>query len=155
VDSEALKIPKRQKLVTLWVHPEGRVIGSMYLYEQSEYHSGEEQPVEVLNNEAPFLVLQREDLDEARFYNKRSIVRVEFQAEEPADSQDLTTLRCRLHMMDGSMFEGEIREFLDPQHRRLYDYINQTGERFIKLHVDDGRTYLVNKAYIVHIAQLD
>lgn len=155
MSSEALKIPKKQKLVTLWVHPEGRVIGSMYLYEQSESHSGEEQPVEVLNNEAPFLVLHREDLDEARFYNKNSIVRVEYDADAPENASDLTTLQCRLHMMDGSMFEGAIKEFLDPEHARLYDYINQSGERFVKLHVDDTRTYLVNKAYIVHIAQLD
>lgn len=155
MSSEALKIPKKQKLVTLWIHPEGRVIGSMYLYEHSESHTGEEQPTEVLNNEAPFLVLHREDLDEARFYNKNSIVRVEYDADPPGEASDLTTLHCRLHMMDGSMFEGAIKEFLDPEHRRLYDYINQTGERFVKLHIDNERTYLVNKAYIVHIAQLD
>lgn len=153
MSSEALKIPKKQKPVTLWVHPEGRVIGAMFLYEQSESHSGQEQPIEVLNNDAPFLVLHREDLDEPRFYNKRSIVRTEYEDDGSTNTSDLTVIPCRLHMMDGSLLEGEIREFLDPEHARLFDYINQNGEHFLKLHVPEGRVYLVNKAYIVHIAQ--
>ena len=151
VSNEELKIPKKQKPVTLWVHPEGRVVGAIFLYQQSENHSGQEQPVDVLNGCAPFVVLQREDLGEPRFYNKRSVVRVEYEDSEPDDTPDMTVLKCGLHMMDGSRLEGTIREFLPPEHRRLYDYINSEGEDFVKLHLGNNNVCLVNKAYIVHV----
>ena len=57
-----LKIPKKLKQVTLWIHPEGRVIGSLFLSLQSPYSSGEEAPLDALNQTDPFLVFNREEL---------------------------------------------------------------------------------------------
>ncbi len=153
--SEELRIPKKQKLVTLWVHPEGRVIGSIFLYQQSNEHAGAEKPIEVVNNDAPFLVLEREDIGEPRFYNKRSIIRIEYQGDEPEQTPEMTQLKCRLHMMDGTLFDGTIKEFLQPEHRRLFDYINLVDEHFLKLYTAEDHVCLVNKAYIVHITQLE
>ena len=80
---DRLKIPKKLKLVTLWVHPEGRVVGSLFLRPQSANRAGEEEPLEVLNTADPFLVLKRDQPDELRFYNKSSVVRVEYDDDGP------------------------------------------------------------------------
>ena len=152
---EALKIPKRLKQVTLWVHPLGRVIGSLFLHLQSNQSAGEEKPLEVLSHPERFLVVKCDDSDDIRFYNKRSIVRVQYadsEAEEPSEVRHLT---CHLHMMDGSLLTGTIKEFLPPEHARLFDYVNMDDTPFIKLHLDNGEICLVNKTYIVQITPLD
>jgi hypothetical protein len=152
--SDLLRIPKKEKTVTLWVHPEGRVIGSMFLHEQSTRHAGGQEPLEILNQNEAFLVFKRHDPDEIRFYNRGSIVRLEYAADDVPVLPDSTPLPCRLQLMDGSIISGVIREPLPPDRARLYDYLNRSEERFIRLLVDDDRIYIVNKAYIVHAIEL-
>ena len=91
---DQLKIPKKLKLVTLWVHPEGRVVGSLFLRPQSANRAGEEEPLEVLNTADPFLVLKRDQPDELRFYNKSSVVRVEYD-DDPAPLPSVDPLALR------------------------------------------------------------
>lgn len=153
MDSEILKIPKRLKQVMLWIHPEGQVIGSLFLREQSMEHTGCEKPLEVLNQDQPFIVLKRDDPDDLRFYNRASIIRIEY--EEASNNSEVKPLPCRLHMMDGSIIDGAIREELSPDQARLYDYINQKDDRFIKVHTNDSEVCLVNKSYIIRIRATD
>jgi len=151
---DSFKILKRQEPVTLWVHPDGPVRGMLYVQERSDRSERAEEPIEVLNREQPFVVLHCQDPAETRFYGKRAIVRVHHE-ENPdgIDGTDLTVVPCELRMMDGSVLTGRIREFLLPEHRRLFDYLNQSGEPFLRLHLDDGGICLVNKAYIVRAAE--
>lgn len=156
MEQEALRIPKRLKQVTLWVHPEGRVVGSLFLHPQSARGSGEEQPFEVLNHGSPFVVLRCDDPQGIRFYSKRAIVRVAYHDTGPAEQiPGLVSLACSLHMMDGALLSGIIKEALPPEHARLYDYINIDDQRFIKLYTGEGGLCLVNKAYIVRITPVD
>ena len=148
------RIPKKLKQVTLWIHPEGRFVGSLFLNLQRKNYTGEEEPLEVLNQADPFLVCKRENPDELRFYNKVSIVRVEYHEETPPPSEGVEPLSCRLYMMDGSIIEGSIRRPLPPGRSRLYDYLNMDDEQFSKLHVGDGNICLVNKSYIVCVTPL-
>jgi hypothetical protein len=145
-----LKIPKKQKRVTLWIHPEGRVIGSLFLHLRNKYTSREEAPRELLNHAVPFIVLQREDPDELRFYNRASIVRVEYPLEQPLTDDCIDPLPCRLYMMDGSIITGSVKQSLPPEGARLYDYLNLGEERFVEIHTDDGHVCLVNKSYIAY-----
>jgi hypothetical protein len=145
---DVLKIPKRLKQVTLWIHPEGRVIGALFLRPQSMNAVGEEEPIEVLNQSAPFLVLRREDLEEPRFYNKASVVRVEYTEENSLRLPEIEPLHCTLHLMDGSMGAGNIWKALPPDRARLFDYLNLAHERFLKLYCEDGGVCVVNKSYI-------
>jgi hypothetical protein len=145
---DLLKIPKKLKPVTLWVHPEGRVVGSLFLRPQSPNAPREEEPVEVLNTPDPFLVLRRDDRDELRFYNKTAVVRVEYENEEPQPILGVQTLLCTLHLMDGSLISGTIRKALPPDRARLFDYLNLHDEHFVKVHCEDGMICLVNKSYI-------
>jgi hypothetical protein len=152
---EALKIPKRLKQITLWVHPLGRVIGSLFLHLQSNQSAGEEKPLEALNHPDQFLVVKCDDSDDIRFYNKRSIVRVQYFESQADESSEVRHLTCHLHMMDGSLLTGTIQEFLPPEHARLFDYVNMNDMPFIKLHLDNHEICLVNKTYIVQITPLD
>jgi len=149
-------IPKALRQVTLWVHPEGRVIGSLFLSFHTKNGPGLEDPCAVLNDAAPFFVLQRAEPEDLRFYNKRAIVRVEYQEEETPSEEGagIKTLHCQVSLMDGSLIEGVVRYPLPPSHERLYDYLNLSKERFAKLYLEDGSICLVNKAYIVCVSQL-
>ena len=150
---EILKVPKQLKNVTLWVHPEGRVQGALFLREQSPDHAGPEQPLAVLNQCNAFVVVKREDPDQLRFYNTRSIIRVEYEAEYEIENGSASSphqLHCQLQMMDGSLISGTIHEQLPPGRARLMDYLNRSNECFIKIHMDEGTIYLINKNYIIY-----
>jgi len=150
MQSKLLKIPKVVRTVTFWVHPEGKVVGSLYLREQSVSHAGEETPLEALNHPEPFVVLNREDPKEMRFYNRKSIIRVEYEGKDFQVASAIKPLNCQLSLMDGAVIRGKILEPLHPNRARLLDYLNRTDEQFIKLHVGDN-TVLVNKSYIIHV----
>ena len=145
---DLLKIPKKLKQVTLWVHPEGRVVGSLFLRPLGPNVPREEEPSDVLNTADPFLVLKRDNPDELRFYNKSSVVRVEYEEETPEAAREVQILSCTLHLMDGSLIAGTIRKALAPDRSRLFDYLNLHDERFVKVNYDDDSVCLVNKAYI-------
>ncbi len=153
--NENLKVPKKQKQVTLWIHPEGRVIGSLFLSLHSKLSDGEEEPLEALNHPKSFLVLRRDDFDELRFYNKSSIVRVEYYKDPLTKLEDVEQLGCRLCLMDGSIIEGTIKRALPQDHARLYDYLNMHDERFAEIHIDESMVCLVNKSYIVYVKSLE
>ncbi len=148
---ESLKVPKRLKQVTLWVHPEGAVVGDLFLRLPSSEDEAEEEPLEVLNQPDPFLVVKCDGPEDIRFYNKHSIVRVEYPFDADAVAEDVDTRHCILQMMDGSNMEGTIRRVLPPDRARLFDYLNLGGERFLKIDCSDGRTYLINKLYIMSV----
>src|SRR5262245_51711032 len=73
-----LRILKRRLPVTLWVHPEGRVVGNIFLHLRGDELRESEATESVLNEPAEFLVVERRHPDETRFYNKQAIVRVDY-----------------------------------------------------------------------------
>ena len=149
-----LKINKTPHQVRLWVHPEGLVIGSLFLKNDSEAQTPEESPYEVINQAEPFVVLKREHPDEVRFYNRSSIIRVEYAADEKDIDENATTLHCRLMMMDGSILEGFIADVLPADQSRLYDYLNKSSDRFVRLFFNEKEVCLVNKSYIIQVSPL-
>jgi hypothetical protein len=151
MDNDILKVPKILRSVSLWVHPEGRVTGSIYLREHSPDHAGSETPQEMLNQGDTFFVFRREHPDELRFYNVRSVIRVEYEEDGAGRPGKVTQLECHLQMMDGSFIKGQIRESLAPDRARLLDYLNRGRDVFIKIHLDDQRVYLINKSYIINV----
>ena len=149
--TDLLKIPKIKRQVSMWVHPEGQVIGSLFLREQSVNHAGVEEPIEVLNKDKAFIVLDREE-SQVRFYNRNAIIRVEYEETSPTPGPEQKIIPCQLTMMDGALFNGEIRETLAPDRARLFDYLNHEQARFIKLYTDTNQICLVNKSYIINVA---
>ncbi len=156
MSSKLLKIPKVLMPVRLWVHPEGQVVGALFVKEQAEQDNTAEQPLDILNRASPFVVVRRQEPDELRFYNRASIIRVEYEdVTESMPAEDVTLLRCELQMMDGSVLDGEIREPLPVNFSRLFDYLNLQDNNFIKLHVDSVTVILVNKSYINYARTAD
>jgi hypothetical protein len=153
MSAEFFKVPKSEKSVSLWVHPEGRVLGSIFVRQQSLHHSGEETPAELFNQAETFVVIYRDDLDEYRFYSKSSIVRLEHQ--NYADTEpDSEAIDCELHMMDGSLMTGKICGAFPPDRRRLYDLLSKGDDAFIPLHMDNSVISLINKSYIIYAKSL-
>jgi len=149
-----LKINKTPHQVRLWVHPEGLVIGSLFLKHDSAAQTPEESPYEVINQAEPFVVLKRKNPDEVRFYNRASIIRVEYAAGEKDIDANATTLHCRLMMMDGSVLEGFIADVLPTDQSRLYDYLNKGSDRFVRLFLSEKEVCLINKSYIIQVSPL-
>lgn len=144
-----LKIAKALRKVAMWVHPEGLIKGAIFVT-VGEEDGSQEDPTYVLNEESPFLVLKRAESEDIRFYNRASIVRVEYEDKKPVGIK-FTTLACRAHMMDGSVIDGEIIEILPNDRCRLYDYLNQGKERFVRMYTGTEQVCMVNKSYIIHI----
>lgn len=151
----SFKVLKRQVPVTLWVHPEGRVVGSMFLTVPGTAAGGKEQPADVINKPVDFLVFKLEGTGEIRFYNKSSIVRVEYADQPVALAKGARAHPCRITLMDGALFDGEIRKSLPAERSRLYDYMNDDTERFLTLHLGRGEVALINKSYVVFISALE
>lgn len=145
----SLKIAKTLQQVRLWVHPEGLVYGSLYL-SVGEDEQAVEDPLTVLNRDWPFLVLKRKNPDEIRFYNRSSIIRVEYEEATPEDSH-ITSISCHIVMMDGSTIDGMIHEELPSDRARLYDYLNQENNRFLKVYTADNLVCLLNKSYVIQV----
>ena len=150
-NSEFFKVPKLKKQVTLWVHPEGQVIGEIFLLEQSSLHAGSEQPIEALNHDAPFIVISMEAPSQLRFYNRNSVIRVEYLESEFTHSESKTRIDCQIQMMDGSLLDGQIIEILPQDRSRIFDYLNHSQDRFIKLYTSDEEVCLINKSYINYV----
>ena len=152
--SDALKIPKKRIPVKVWVHPDGLVLGEIFVHLQSSRHDGEEEPAEMLNGSDAFFVM-RSRSGELRFYNKHAVVRLEYSAQVARlEAGCASCLQARLHLMDGSCLEGTIQEVLPPGNARLYDYINIFDQRFVRLFLPDETVALVSKAYIVRVEEL-
>ena len=143
---DTLKLPTKQKKVQLWVHPTGPVVGALFIHNND--NGQDEAVLDIVNQPEPFVVFQVDTPDEIRFYNRQTIIRIEYNDKDAIDNS-AQTLYCTIHMMDGSLIEGTIKEALPPEHARLYDYLNQQhNNRFLKLYVSDDEICLINKSYI-------
>jgi len=149
-----LRILKRRLPVTLWVHPEGRVVGNIFLHVRGDELRESEATESVLNETTEFLVVERRHPDETRFYNKHAIVRVDYVDPDHADSAG-APLTCTVTLMDGLELQGEIWKAMPMERSRLYDYLNATSDRFLELRLAGGQRSLINKSYVVSISPRD
>jgi len=151
--NEDLIVPKIECPVVLWVHPEGRVAGSLFLRE-GETEVPEERVIDVLNHDQPFVVLKRSDPEEVRFYHRSSILRAEYAARRPADTSGMILHRCQVGIMDGSLIEATLIRPAPPDRSRLFDFLNRDRERFLEVFSDEGETLALNKSYVIFVRPL-
>lgn len=154
MSNEFFKVPKNKRQAKLWVHPDGQVIGSIFVLAQSTLHAGEEEPVEALNGDSPFIVISLEDPEQLRFYNRNSVLRVEY-TETTRMATSAAVIKCQIQMMDGAVITGKIQEALPEDQSRLFDYLNRAEDRFIKLYTDENEICLINKSYINYVTNED
>ncbi|MCC6475332.1 MAG: hypothetical protein IT514_16495 [Burkholderiales bacterium] len=152
MDDSALRIPKKLMPLTLWVHPDGAVAGSIFLHLPTLETPCGERPPDVFNEPGDFVAVKRDEPEDLRFYNKSAIVRVTYWDAIARTLENGQPRPCRITLMDGSLIDGEICK-AEPQERsRLYDYMNDTRERFLELHNERNEVTLVNKSYVVFIS---
>ncbi len=152
LSKDALKLPTKQKKVQLWVHPGGPVIGSLFIHHNKD--GKDEAVLDILNHNDPFVVFQVDTPNEIRFYNRQSIIRIEY-SDKDVIAQSAQTLFCTIHMMDGTVIEGTIKEALPPEYARLYDYLNKQDNRFLKIYAGNDEICLINKSYINQVTLPD
>ncbi len=172
VRNQLFTTPKVEIPVSLWESPEGRVESSVFVECCDENGIAIEQPSD-LCNDRDFLVVRCTGKGEVRFYNKRSLVRIDDIKSSIALclEEDDTELSTRLFLLDGSLLDGVIQEVLSAERQRLDndtldDDINAFGRPFLRLYPlthevntlaedpDMRPVCLVNKACIVRISPL-
>lgn len=137
----------REIQVSLRPSRAGMQIASVFLHRSG--HHGPEGLMERLNNTDPFLPLKGED-GEVRLVAKSRIAVFEC-LEEPDELIALkellpSTAAVRLHLRDGSTFEGDLMLLLPGAHHRVFDFLNEPG-RFFLLVRPHGACF-VNKDWI-------
>lgn len=157
MSSESLIVPKVLKPVHLWVHPEGRVLGSLYLHCPGQGAPSDELPIELLNEPAPFLVCRcgPQGHPQTRFYSKNALIRIDYEDETEEAGAARVQIGAEFQMMDGAVFRGQIREDLPPDRQRLLDYMNVHTDRFVRVFLEGGGVTLINKAYIMRVVPLE
>ncbi len=146
--SNTYRIPKREQPVELVVDPDGPVQGRLFLLPPGPDSGEGEGPPELLNQRERFVVVRLES-GEIRCYNKRYLVEVRFREPPRPDADTAPRVPCRFRLHDGREVEGNVREYLPPEHSRLIDYLNYVSGPFVRLELDDGTVVLLNKRYCV------
>jgi len=147
---DELIVPKKLRQVRLWIHPEGRVVDTLYV-RTAGGDGPEERTVASLNAAHRFGGLRRQGPEGIRFYHQASTLGVESEAEPPPRGEDLIRHRCELGMMDGNFIEGTLTRPSPPDRSRLFDFLNREKERFLEIFLDDGTTVVVNKTYVIYV----
>ena len=147
-----LKITKRRKEVTLTLRSGKKVKGDVFLhYSRNEYGLPQE-PVDLLNSKQPFIVLMYES-GEVSFYNKNMISHLTYFAKTDVDNVVEANLKenVEVELVDGEVLSGEITALLPPENMRLYDYLNQIDEIFMRVNKTGGMVTLVNKTCVTAV----
>lgn len=137
----------RQVRVNLRPSRAGMQVASVFLHTSGQH--GPEGLLERLNNQEPFLPLKGED-GQVRLVAKSRIAAFEC-LEEPDELVSLrellpSTAAVRIHMRDGSSFEGDLMLLLPGAHHRVLDFLNGPGRFFLL--VRPTGTCFVNKDWI-------
>lgn len=147
-----LKITKRRQTVTLVMRDKKTIVGDVFLhYSRNEYGLPQE-PMDLLNSTQPFIVLMSNS-GEAAFHNKSMISHLIYHDEADADKLSAANLKenVAVELVSGELLRGEITALLPPENMRLYDYLNQPGELFIRLKNAEGMVSLVNKSCVTTV----
>lgn len=152
--SQELIVPKLQRQINLWLHPEGRDVGSFSLQRKSAYYAAEEEPLEVPDNPSVFLVFILDDPEKFRFYNRVSIIWVKYINEKTQLKQDANEINIPyINMMEPSAIDGAFKESLSLDHSRLLDHLNKDN-RSVKIYLNVSVICLVIKLYIIRVSTL-
>lgn len=152
VTDNHLKITKRRQTVTLVLSDKKTIKGDVFLhYSRNEYGLPQE-PMDLLNSKQPFIVLMDKS-GEASFYNKRMISYLTYH--EDTDAEELSAANLKenvaVELVSGEVLSGEVTALLPPENMRLYDYLNQPGECFMRVKNAGGMVNLINKSCVTSV----
>ena len=152
VTDNHLKITKRRQTVTLVLRDKKTIKGDVFLhYSRNEYGLPQE-PMDLLNSKQPFMVLM-DKAGEVSFYNKRMVSHLIYHEETDADKLLSANLKenVAVELVSGEVLYGEITALLPPENMRLYDFLNQPDECFMRVKNAGGIISLINKSCITTV----
>lgn len=155
--SERYRIPKFKVRVEIRTLRGSSEEVSIFLSQRAESHAGPERPLDMLNGDAEFIVVELAS-GEVGFLRRSSLSVVTMPVGETCDAlaepeplaADLfDEAMLRLVLEDGSELEGLTRYELPEQSCRVQDFFNGS-ELFVTL-IHDGRVSFVNKGCIARV----
>jgi len=152
VPDDTLKIEKRRQSVTLVMRDGQPYDGDIFLHFSRNEYGLPQTPLDLLNSKPPFVVLQL-DSDGVQFYNKHMISHLTYQENQSGDEPLPANLveNVEVQIDNGEVLSGEVTALLPPENMRLYDYLNQLEEVFLRLKNAAGKITLINKACIIRV----
>jgi hypothetical protein len=158
--SANLKIPKKTVPVELNLSGQETCEVEFFLAEYHPCSWRHQNVLDLLEDGNAFLPAKVAHHDARLLFNKDTVVWVGIPLRaDPAlaeiEPEELFDIKheIRLELTDGSKLDGQLLYAAPPDRSRIVDYMNAPG-RFFRLWRED-HVYLVNKAFLLRIFQLD
>lgn len=154
-DSSEYHIEKLRHPVSVVFTGGEAVVGDMFLAGRARYRSGTEQPLDVLNDGAPFFPLRVQE-GQTILIAKGQVVVLE--AEVPRDDEEpvaaaQSALEVQVLLANGTTRNGVLYPETSRERPRLLDFLNAYHAPFLPLY-GMGRMYLINRQQIAHVRAL-
>ena len=144
------RIEKVRHRVELTLASGVRLEGDIFLQAFARFRAGPEEPLDVLNDSAPFLplVLPSEELLLVQKSQTVVVATALPQSEDPAEA-GVVGMHVEIVFANGESRIGSVFPELRPDRPRLVDFLNHTSLRFLPLFAAD-QLLLVSTAHIAY-----
>jgi hypothetical protein len=148
------RIEKKRRSVDVTLANGRRLEGDVFLQTFARFRSGPEEPLDLLNDEDPFLPLALTNSD-LLLVQKSQIAVVSTSLPDVDDTVDrgVVGMHVELGLIDGSALNGSIFPEVRLGRPRLVDILNDSKQPFIALFGTD-HLQIVNRAHIAHARPL-
>jgi hypothetical protein len=158
-----LRLPKFPVAIELSLAGRGPQAVEVFVAQHLATDFRRQHVVDLLESDTAFLPARQVDGHRFLVFNKAAVVWVgiplaagELPVEEAAEAPETELYESQreieVELSTGATLRGSVLYSLPPQSARLADYLNQPG-RFIRLWTVD-RVYLINKAFVLSVAEL-
>jgi hypothetical protein len=158
-----LRLPKFPVVVELSLAGRGPISVEVFVAEHQATDYRRQHVLDLLESDTAFLPARQVDGDRFLVFNKAAAVWVgfpltsgELPVEEAAEAPETELYESQheveVELSTGASLRGNVLYSLPPESARVADYLNQPG-RFMRLWTVD-RVYLINKAYVLSVAEL-
>ncbi len=149
--SNDLRVEKREEKVSLFMADGVVFEGMVYLAQYAMSHTGEQQVLDLLLEDDPFLPM-KVNSDRFQLVRKGMISHIRCPLELQSDI-NYVVRQVQISFLANEVLLGSIHMDLPPHSARLKEYIND-GNEFFPLFSGDN-TYLVNRSLIRDIVLLN
>lgn len=159
-----LRLPKFPVAVELSLAGRGPLAVELFMAEHLATHFRRQHVLDLLESDVAFLPARDVESDRLLVFNKDAAVWVgipleagELPVEESAEAPETelyeTQQEIEVELSTGASLRGSVLYSLPPERARVADYLNRPG-RFVRVWTAE-RFYLINKAYVLSVAELD
>lgn len=148
------RVEKLRRAVSVVLTDGRRLDGDVFLAERSRVRTEPEEPIDLLNEDAPFFPFFL-DGQEVVLVAKAQVSRAETAAPENSILAEMPdgAMAVEMTLVDGSAISGFVPVEKRGEHTRLLDYLNGYAKRFIPVFWGE-QVCLVNRMLIASVSQL-